>query len=332
MSAPARTLRAGLLAAALAAGAAGQPVTTSSDARRGPIEAREEWLLTQGRLALPAAAPDLLRPGEARLRLDFDWGNDFGHRSGRYFVDGEHRALAATYRRGVLPWLSLGARLPLLWRGGGFLDRFADAIHTLGFPDNARPLFPRDRLFVMAVDRGGRRLALPDEAGSGLGRLELEARLGRRPRAGSRTELAVSGRVALPGGSGPFHGGAAAAGVQALAAFGVGARFDLYLGIGLSLGDARRRDGFEYPRARGFSHLALEWRLARRWSALVQADVGGRLITNVPGYPSLQSYLRFGLKRDFGARLTAEAAFSENIKSQQATTDFGLYLALLRRF
>ena len=45
---------------------------------RGPFEAREEWLLGQNRLSLPSTTPDALAPRETRLRLDLDWGNDFG--------------------------------------------------------------------------------------------------------------------------------------------------------------------------------------------------------------------------------------------------------------
>lgn len=311
--------------------AAAQAVATPL--RRGPFEAREQWLLTEGRLALPAESPDPLAPGAWRLRLDLDWGNDFAHRFPRYLVDGEHRALALGVRRGVSDALTLGVRLPLLWRGGGFLDRFADAIHTLGFPDNQRPLFPRDRLVVTAIDTAGRGIAWDDRSATGLGKLELEALVAPlRPRGPRRTAFTLAARVALPTGSGAFAVGGLEAGAQALFAVGLGERFDLYLGTGASLGGERRRAGFEYARVRGFGHLALEWRFARRWSALAQADGGGRLVTNVPEYPGLQSYLRLGLKWDVGPRSTLEGCFTENLKNQQATTDFGVYLALARRF
>ena len=79
----------------------------------------------------------------------------------------------------------------------------------------------------------------------------------------SRTALAFVGRVAFPTGGEPFGGGGVEAGVQALAAFGLGERFDLYLGLGATFGGEREHAGFEYARARGFGHLALEWRFAR---------------------------------------------------------------------
>ena len=277
-------------------------------------------------------APDALARGSTSLRLDLDWGNDFGRRFGRYLVDGEHRALAITLRRGVTDSLALGVRLPLLWRGGGFLDHFADLVHKLGFPDNGRPFFPEDVLSVSGIDRSGRALSWGGAAGSGLGKLELEAKLALLRRQASRFALALVGRAALPTGTGEFRGGGAEAGGQIVAALGLGERWDAYAGVGLAVAGEREAEGLEYARNRAFGHLGIEWRFARRWSAVGQLDGGGRLVTSVMDYPSLQSYLRLGFKRDLGARTTAEAAFSENLKNQQATTDFGVYFAVVRRF
>ena len=139
--------------------------------------------------------------------------------------------------------------------------------------------------------------------------------------------------MALPTASGAF---ASAKGVEtglhALVARGLGDRFDVYAGVGLALGAAAEQDGFQYASPRVFGHLAFEWRFARGWSALAQADGGGRLLEDVERYPGIQSYLRLGFKRDLGARTILEGGFSENIKSQQATTDFGIILGVKRRF
>jgi hypothetical protein len=299
--------------------------------RRGPFEAREEWLLAQRRLTLPAASADPLPRGSWQLRADLDWGNDFAHHFGSYFVDGEHRAFALALRRGLTDSLSVGVRLPLLWRGGGFLDWFADQIHKLGFPDNQRPLFPRNQLTVWALDLDGYPILWSDQPGTGLGKLELEAKLVPLRRVESRVTLAVAGRVALPTSTGPFQGGGVEGGAQLLASIGLSRRFDLHLGLGVAFGP-RRDQGFEYDVARGFGHFALEWRFARTWSGLAQADGGSRTMTNVLDYPGFQSYLRLGAKHDLGSRTMLEGAFTENIKYQQATTDFGLYFGLVRRF
>lgn len=300
-------------------------------ARRGPFEARDGFLLAQRRLTLPALSPDPLPPRASWARLDLDWGNDFARRQSRYVIDGEHRALAITLRHGVTESLTLGVRVPLLWRGGGFLDRFADWIHKLGFPDNGRPFFPRDLLVVSALERGDRALSWGGSTGRGLGKLELEARLAPLRRDTSWLSVALVGRIALPTGTGQFAAGGVEGGGQLAAALGLGERWDAYGGVGVTVAGEPFAEGVAYTRSRGFGHLALEWRFARRWSAIAQVDGSGRVVTNLRDYPWLQSYLRLGLKRDLG-RTQVEAAFSENLKSQQSTTDFGVYLALARRF
>jgi len=304
-----------------------------AEERRGPFEARESFLPAQPRLNLPVVSPDPIGRGHSTLRLDLDWGNDFSRRVGSYFIDGEHRSAAVTFRRGIAESWSVGARLPILWRGGGFLDRFADAIHKLGFPNNGRPEFPRDRLRITADEAAGKAVRWTGVAGSGIGKLELESSLTPWRRAERRLAVGFSARVALPTTSGAFSSAdGVEAGLQALAARGLGDRFDVYAGIGLALQAPREQDGFQYAPRRAFGHLAFEWRFARGWSALAQADAGGRLLEDVERYPGLQSYLRLGVKRALGARTTLEAGFSENIKSQQATTDFGILLGVVRRF
>src|SRR5256885_15728763 len=110
---------------------------TSALARRGPFPARDEWLLAQPRLTLPAVAPDPLGAGRLELRLDGDWGSDFALVEGRpggvptlrYVVDGEHRSAALTLRRGLSSRLTVGLRLPVLWRGAGLMDGIIDTWH-----------------------------------------------------------------------------------------------------------------------------------------------------------------------------------------------------------
>src|SRR5262245_57291277 len=119
------------LSAALALLLLRLPASAAEPERRGPFEAREGYLLAQRRLALSPLSPDPLTRGDWQLRLDLDWGNDFARRLRGYMIDGEHRALALSVRRGVTGSLTLGARLPLLWRGGGSLDGVADWIHGL---------------------------------------------------------------------------------------------------------------------------------------------------------------------------------------------------------
>jgi len=72
------------------------------------LEIRDGWLLVQTRLSLPALSPDTVRGGQTRIRLEGDWGSDFGWRGApssgqdlRFMFDGEHRSAALTVSHGL---------------------------------------------------------------------------------------------------------------------------------------------------------------------------------------------------------------------------------------
>ena len=55
-------------------------------------------------------------------------------------------------------------------------------------------------------------------------------------------------------------------------------------------------------------------------------------VDQLADYPGIHSYLRLGAKVQLEERWELEAGFSENIKHQQATTDFGIRIGLTRQF
>src|SRR5712691_993550 len=265
----AMTLAALALLAAAPAGAQTAPT------RRGPLPSRDEWLLAQPLLTLPAAAPDPLERRQVEARLDGDWGSDFGWVGGlggstgdlRYIVDGEHRSAALTVRRGFGGGLTLGIRVPVLWRGPGIMDGMIDGWHrTFGFPDGGRSYFPDNRFRVDGRDTSRRPIAWAGRAGTGVGNVEMEAYevlSGLEEAGGWRT--AASLRASLPTASAPFAGAGGGLGAQLLAAHPLGARADVYAGLGATVFTRREVEGLEYRRTRPQAFLAVAARLTRGW-------------------------------------------------------------------
>jgi hypothetical protein len=311
---------------------------------RGPIELRDEWLPAQSRLTLPAASPDVLAGGVTRLRLSFDWGNDFGWiqdvrgeqpNDRRFIVDGEHRTLALELRRGLGGGFEAGARLPVRWRGPGLLDGVIDAFHELtlrlGLPDNQRGSFLNNQFRVGGRDAAGQAVAWDAQPGTGFGNLELEARWAAAGRADGR-RLALLGRLALPTSTGPLESGGIEGGLQVVAAAPLGGGLELYAGLGGTAFAERELAGLEYRNLRGMGFLVLEWRAGKTLSLLVELSGATRLVTNLADYPGIQSYLRIGARIDLPGRVDLEAGFSENLVDQQATTDFAAFVGLTRAF
>jgi hypothetical protein len=333
-----------VLAILLVAGAplaSAQPATSSSSfAGRGPLETREEWLLAQPHLTLPALSPDPLPEGATRVRLAGDWGSDFGWRwrfpgdlqDLRFIVDGEHRTMGVEVRRGVTPSLTVGARLPLQWSGGGILDGVIDWWHSVvRLPGNARHRFPRGRFRVEGRNGGEPAVDWDSRHGMGLGRGELSAQwaLARSP---SGWRAAAVARVGVPTGTGPFAAGGLDAGVQLLAAHRLGSAFDVYLGAGGTLFGQDAVDGVEYVTLRPHGFVVFEWRPTWRWSLMAEASGAGRLVRNLDGYPARHIYLKLGTKIDVSRGWRIEGGFLEGVTNQQATTDFGIFAGVSREF
>jgi hypothetical protein len=332
----------GLLLAALALLPAAALAQSGIPPRRGPLAARDEWLLAQPLLSLPATAPDPLGRGRSELRLDGDWGSDFGlagafggpEPSLRMLVDGEHRSAALGFQRGITRGLTVGVRVPVVWRGAGLMDGIIDWWHdALGFPDAGRSLEPNDRLRVEGRDTRGGPVRWEGRAGTALGNVELEAHqvlLGAGPDAGWR--LATVARLSAPTATGTFAHAGTAAGVQLLGAGPLASRATVYFGLGTTFGGFREFQGIAYRRTRPQGFVSLEGRLTRGWSLILQIDAAARLVTSIEGYPGTTAYLRVGSKFDVAHGWTIDAGITEGVKSEIATTDFGVRAGVGRRF
>jgi uncharacterized protein DUF3187 len=326
-----------LMAGAMPAGA--EEVPASDVARRGPLEIRDEWLLAQPRLTLPALSPDPLADGQTRLALDLAWGSDFGwqpsdpaSRRTAYLVDGEHRTVTVDVRHGLTPSLTVGVRVPVHWRGGGVMDGLIDWFHDrTGLPDGARPAFPADRLRVEWAGETRRTQRWDADAGAGVGNLELIGHWAFRRRAEGWT-AAVASRATLPTGTGAFGGNGPEAGAQLVTAHPLGGAFDLYAGGGATVHATGMLAGVEYAPVRGHGFMAFEWRPARWCSVTVELDASTRLVDNLPHYPSWQSYFRMGTAMDLAPGWRLEGGFVEGLKNQRATTDFGIVAGISRAF
>jgi hypothetical protein len=86
--------------------------------------------------------------------------------------------------------------------------------------------------------------------------------------------------------------------------------------------------GIEYEPARIHGYAALEWRVARPLSLLVETNAASRLVANIESYPGTHWLVNFGGRLDLGARSRLDVFMTENLVSQQTTTDFALYVAL----
>jgi hypothetical protein len=311
---------------------------------RGPLEIRDEWLLAQPRMTLPAVSPDPIPRGEWRVHLHVDRGNDFGwDQSGptenpidrRFIVDGEHQTTELDVRYGLRDKLSLGIRVPIQWRGGGFMDGpidwFHDATKGLGFLDNGRPFFDKDRYRVNGRDDAGNAISWDDKRGTALGNIELSAHWNfLRP--GCRTDWRAAWvvRVGLPTGGDPYDSGFDL-GTQLVVAKSLASRLDVYAGLGGTWFGDTELDGVQYRPFRFHAFLAAEYAFAQSASLIVETNAASRLVTNLANYPAPSWYVNVEVRVDLTSRFEWEIGFTENLIDQQGTIDFGGFTGVTMR-
>ena len=211
-------------------------------------------------------------------------------------------------RRGVRRSLSLGLRLPLRWRGPGTLDGVIDWWHRLteplGIPDGGRSRFDTNRFRVVGRDRELRPVVWSGPPGFGLGNVELDARwtLKDDAPAGHAWRMALVARAGLPTGTGPFRRAAPPWASRAWPPVAWAMPSTCTSAPGPRFSNEDDGGGITYEPARLHGFLALEWRLGRRWSLLLETTAASRLVKNLDRYPALQSYVRMGAKVDVSSR------------------------------
>ncbi len=279
--------------------------------------------------------------GRFELRVAGLWSNSFcwtqdvpgeapGVRS--FLLDGETGTVELSLRRGVGADADVGVRLVAHGRGGGELDGFIDFWHRLvKLPNGNRPEFLHDAFRVEGRTTSGAPFSWNDATGSGLGDVELDGRYRLADGAGGGPSAALVARVSLPTGTGPYAGSGFGAAGQLALGLPLGRRFDLFTGMGVTAQDPRPLRGIEYETARLHGYAALEWRLARPLSLLVETNAATRLVTNIESYPGTHWLVNLGGKLDLGRRTRLDLFLTENIVSQQTTTDFAVYAGLTLR-
>lgn len=310
---------------------------------RGPLQIREEWTLAQMRLSLPITSPDPLPDGATELRVVVNRGNDFGWnqtkrgenpRIRRFLVDSEHMTVEGEMRKALSRRLSVGARLPVQYRGAGFMDGLIDAWHTAtGTASNIREAFYNDRYRIEGFLDNGERFSWNDSRGWGLGNVELDAHYAFAvPSSRKGLRAAVIGRARLPTGTGPFRADGVDLGLQVVAAKKVANRLDLYGGVGATWFSDPTLRGITYRTFRGNVFLALEWQVNSCWSFIIDTWYTSRLVKDILRYQEAQWYLDFGAKIDLSRNCMLEVGIIENFENQQTTVDFGIFVGLTWRW
>ena len=138
--------------------------------------------------------------------------------------------------------------------------------------------------------------------------------------------------MTLPTGTDPYDPGGIELGGQVVVAKQLWSRWDFYAGLGGTWYSETELDGVIYESGRAHGFAAVEFHAADSWSIIAETNMASRLVTNIANYPAEQWYVNIAAKVDFSRMAEMTIGFTENIVDQQATVDFGAFIAFNFRF
>lgn len=148
---------------------------------------------------------DIAPPGHLAVGFSQDLSSNYTVSSNareHITLDGETYQIVLSARYGFSPHWELGAEVPYLIQGGGFLDSFVIDWHSaFGLPQGGRDAAPKNRLGYSYRKDGVQKLKM-DQSGSGIGDLKLTAGYGFYEYGDdvSRDRLSLKAAIKLPTG------------------------------------------------------------------------------------------------------------------------------------
>lgn len=279
--------------------------------------------------ALPALGqPDVLAPGRGEMRLTVDVTNEYVREGGCavecIWLDGETSRLRLAHRRGLGGGWDFAIEVPLLDRGGGFLDGWIQDWHGwFGLPTGGRELAD-DNQYRYRYARGGVVLLDETRGGSGLGDVELT--LGRALGAGRALRVMAK----LPTGDGDALGGGNAGGALWLEqSLPLPRGWAGYVALGGSVNGRGKALPEMQNREVAFGGIGLLVPVTRAVRLSAQLYAHSRLYDGSELTPLARfgAPLTLGLQFRTGARSSFEIGFQED-PSVNGSPDFSAYVSL----
>lgn len=329
------------------------PVFSQSPAT-GPFMQRDQFPVRMLFLGLRPEAGDLLPRRSVRLAARLDYANTFAStfpvgdtlvaddyyqaappNEYRLFVDTETLRVSVDLDWRVASRVQLGATVPFLKHGGGFMDGLVEGFHGLfNLSNGGREWSPQNDYGVFVVRDRRFWIRSVESAGFRPGDLVLRVKMPLY-RDGGGLALSLAGAVKLPTGSLETLTGSGGTDIQAtlFATWRPETHLVFHANLAHSLlGTVTRSEGFPL-RSISTLLLAFEYRTTGRLAALVQTQV------NIGPFPGsrLGPLNRTAIEATVGVRyalsesLSLDVGLTENLSQYQNTPDVGLHAGIVWR-
>lgn len=292
----------------------------------GPIEIENQFAPSLGLLSFTPESPEVLEEGESELRASFAWSNSLGIRD-RLVLDYESRVSQLKYRHGLSDYLQLGVSLPVVWTGGGILDRPVDEWHSFwGLPVAGRDRVPDSAFTLRGDNRDGSEFDLSSR-GFGFADLSLELKYLISKGSAVQPASALSVALRLPTGGERFGRDLVDLRISLSNSKEIAGYFIYFGGAYLFQGeDSEENLSFRKNSYHGF--ISFEVPVFSASSVTLGASIFNQPLQSVVGLKNTQAYFDLGFIHQISEGITLESLLRENITEGESSVDFSFLFGL----
>lgn len=278
-----------------------------------------------------------LRPREAqvlptdtfRFRSSLAWSNTANRKRGHYLVDAETRVFEFELETTVAKNFEIGLRLPLIYRGGGVLDRPIYRWHEIfGLPQETRDDddVGDDEHRIGGRNEDGSRYDLRRE-GTYFGDITLSGQYQIIEESDSLPALSIRTEFQLPTSAEEYGQDKVDLQVAILSAKG-SAQWRFYGGAAYLHSLDTRESGLSFMRHRASAFLASRYVFWRKNAVSFTLLGSSQLISQASLFPKYSIYVDLAYQRVLSPRFTFEFLLRENPAPDEGTSDVSFLLAL----
>ncbi|MCG3112736.1 MAG: DUF3187 family protein [Candidatus Manganitrophus sp. SB1] len=299
----------------------------------GPLGIRGQSYFQMLHLTPTPSAPSTLRKGEWEGQALLTWVNGWAVSKGHYMIDTETLQWTGKLSYALNDRIQFGLELPVLWRGGGYLDRSIEGFHhAFNLGNGRRDRFPRNRTRFEFHRKDGSTFVLED-SGIGLQDAVFSSQVSLTCGGAKVPAAGVSLSVSLPTDREEKLYGTDGIDVSGTLLFAKRiSRVYLYLNfsyVRLGSGDFV---GIPLHRDKWVGFAAVEYRLKEGTSLILQNTLSSGVAEDFFEFSDYTDEMAFGFKTAFSNRLVWEAGVIENLFNIRNGPDFGIHTGLSYRF
>ena len=296
----------------------------------GPIQIQNQYFFALLHTSLRPTRASTLAEDESVLRTGFSWSNT-AVAEDNFVTDVETRVLDLSVQRGISDRTEVGLRIPLVWRGGGRLDRFIDSWHRdLSLPRGDRRRLDDDNFEVSGRNSDGSHYHFSQE-GWALGEVELSSKYLLSAGDGESPTVALEGGIGLPTARASFGQRALDFSLSLFASKRIG-RYIIYSGAGAFFYTDTSVNGVQFLPVHFEGFVQGEYQWTDTWSLNIGLYSSSKTVDDIRGHPGYSLYLDCGVQKRLSENTIAQVLLRENPAPGSGTVDVTFLGGVSRTF